>query len=72
GDIASFLLPTRGDVSSPRAGRRNRQRATDRDRESTMSVQVLPLLLSPSVDTARNQPPMVKINRNRLTAASNG
>ncbi|RWW77136.1 hypothetical protein BHE74_00014724, partial [Ensete ventricosum] len=36
GDVASFLLPTQGDISSPRAGRRNRPRATDRASEEQL------------------------------------
>ncbi|RZS21811.1 hypothetical protein BHM03_00054488 [Ensete ventricosum] len=36
--------------------RRNCSRATDRDRESSVGVQVLPLLLSPLANTARNRP----------------
>ncbi|RZR88752.1 hypothetical protein BHM03_00016372 [Ensete ventricosum] len=59
-----------GDVSSPRAGRKNRPRATDR----TMSaeIQVLFFFLPPSAKIARNWSTTVEIDHYQSISRGNG
>ncbi|RRT48534.1 hypothetical protein B296_00016827 [Ensete ventricosum] len=60
-----------GDVSSPRAGRKNRPRATDR----TMSAEIQVLLfffLPPSAKIARNWSTTVEIDHYQLISRGNG
>ncbi|RZS13620.1 hypothetical protein BHM03_00045224 [Ensete ventricosum] len=58
---------------SPRAGRRNRPRATDHaSEEDSRFFFSLSFFLPPSIDTARNRLTMVEINRYRPTATGDG